>query len=87
MIYIEVLGNCRNLAEPLSEDARSVLAYLRDHPGVSIECIAIGLDFSHDRVLTAVSQLQGRALVRDHLVKRSDFVRGQEPYLQLLYPI
>lgn len=53
----------KQMPEQLSEDARAVLAFIRDYPGV--EAKHIGLEFHLDwtRVYVAVKELQDKGLI------------------------
>ena len=47
----------------MSEDARAVLAFIRDHPGQTDQEIAKQLGFESDREWAAIKELAGRELV------------------------
>ena len=49
--------------EAMSEDARVVLAFIRDHPGKTDQEIAKQLGFESDREWAAIKELAGRELV------------------------
>ena len=49
--------------EAMSEDARVVLAFIRDHPSQTEQEIAKQLGFESDREWAAIKELAGRELV------------------------
>ena len=53
--------------EAMSEDARVVLAYIRDHPGQTDQEIAKQLGFESDREWAAIKELAKRELVIRHM--------------------
>jgi len=48
--------------EAMSEDARVVLAFIRDHPGQTDQEIGKQLGFESDREWAAIKELVGREL-------------------------
>ena len=53
--------------EAMSEDARVVLAFIRDHPGQTDQEIAKQLGFESDREWAAIKELAGRELVMRYM--------------------
>ncbi len=51
------------MIEPLSEDAKSVLAFIRTHPGVQDYQIAWHFRMDGERLTKAIVELQDRVLI------------------------
>ena len=51
------------MVEPLSEEARSILAFIRDHHGVEAKHIGTQFHLDWTRVYVSVKELQDRALI------------------------
>lgn len=63
MTYVEVLHERDLMVEPLSDDAQSILAFIRDHPGVEAKHIGAQFRIDWTRVYVAIKELQDRALI------------------------
>ncbi|MGI0016899.1 MAG: MarR family transcriptional regulator [Nitrososphaera sp.] len=51
------------MVEPLSEEARSFLAFIRDHPGVEAKHLGTQFHIDWTRVYVVIKELQDRALI------------------------
>lgn len=73
------------MVEPLSDDARLVLAFIRDHPGLREIAIMKQLGFDEPRFVVAFKQLQEAKLIFKHFnahpnPKSLDYDSGYSTY-------
>jgi len=72
----------KRMSEPLSEDARMVLAFIRDHPARSMSDIAINLNTDRAHVWASLRQLMDQRLIELHFSVPED----RQPRIPIYYP-
>ncbi len=66
------------MSEPLSDDARVVLACIRDHYGITFADISVQLGLDKKRVWTALQDLIARKLIEQRFILRDNSASNEQ---------
>ena len=68
------------MSESLSENARALLAYIKEHPGLTQTDVIERLGMHPSQVVTAILELEENALIEEHIVNIDYFTTILKTY-------